>query len=135
MKLKGSATVEAAIIIPLFTIMVVMLINLAITCHDRVIVNCASDKVCMEMEFSEMKIGKYNKEKITDLEARVSSYIAEKTLQGDKNLSMTEDALSIKTQYSEISKNNPMEYVRLIDAAEKLLGKGEDKNAGNQNNK
>ena len=47
MKLKGSVTIEASVLIPVFTLIAVQLILLALNCHDNVVINCAADKVCM----------------------------------------------------------------------------------------
>lgn len=51
MKLKGSVTLEAAVLIPLFTLIFVQLVFLALNCHDRAVANCTEDKVCMKAEF------------------------------------------------------------------------------------
>ena len=130
-RLKASVTLEAAVIVPLFTLMVVMLIQVAMKCHDRVILNSISDKVCMEMEFSGL-MEKEKQQRMEELENQGNEFIRDKMIQMKGTMHMKEDFLHIVTQYSSIDKNNPMTYVRMADAAEKLL-KGGKENARQQN--
>lgn len=128
MKLRGSATLEAAVIVPVFTMIVVLIIGLAMDCHDTAIINCTSDKLCMEVEFTGLREGKYDAGKMKELSGKGSEYIKTKTLRNSRVMQIEEKILSIETEYSSIKKNNPVNYVRMTDAAEKLIGKGE---AGN----
>ena len=134
MKLKGSATIEAAVIIPLFTVMVLLIIELAIDCHDWTIRDCVSDKICMEIEFAGLKEYDYDTIKIMDFSYRGTEYVKERVLKNKVTLTIKEGLLNIKTDYSAIEKNNPVTYVWKIDALNKLTGKETDKNDGNKNN-
>lgn len=123
MKLKGSVTIEAAVIIPLFTIMVVNIILLGMDCHDRTIINCASDKMCMEVEFDSRKSEDYNS-KILKLEEKGKAYLSGMTLRTSGELEISTGLLDVTSKYSQILKNNPVDFVWITDAAEKLVKKG-----------
>lgn len=122
MKVKGSITIEAAVIVPLFVIMVVNIILLAFECHDRAVINCASDKICMEVEFDSKNNDEY-KNKIAALEEKGRKYLLNKTIIRTGELKIESGMLDVSSDYSKILKNNPMEFVRFTDAAEKLIGK------------
>lgn len=120
MKLKGSATIEAAVLVPLFMIMLVNIILLALDCHDSVIINCASDKICMEAEFYSYDTELY-KRKINELEVLVNKYIEEKTVNSKAQIDVKDGVFDVSTEYSETLKNNPVDFVWLTDAAKKLI--------------
>lgn len=134
MKLKGSATIEAAVIIPLFMIMVLFIIELAIDCHDWTIRDCISDKICMEAEFAGLTDYQYDTVKMQDLGQRGTEYVQGKVLKSKVALTISESTLNMETKYSAIEKNNPIKYVWMVDALEKLAGKETDKNDANKNN-
>lgn len=115
-------TIEAAVIVPVFTIIVLELIIAAVECHDRVIVNCASDKVCMNFEFYELYQDNYLKIK-DEYETAVNGYIGEKTIYDSENCNIEVSLLSVKTDDSNIDKNNPVEFVRVTNAAINLMEK------------
>ncbi len=121
MKLKGSVTIEASVIVPIFTIIVLQLVLLAISCHDRAITNLVSSKICMDMEFSGLENGEYRGDLLLELSNRGSLYVEEKTIKSGQVLEIKEGLLAIKTDVSSISKNNPVEFVWMTDAAKKLL--------------
>ncbi len=121
MKLKGSMTIEAAVIVPLFTIIVLQMVLLAIGCHDRALINCVSDKICMDMEFNGYEDGKYSGDLLKELSNKGTLYLEEKTIRNGMVLEMESGLLAIKTEVSSINKNNPVEFVWITDAAKKLL--------------
>lgn len=121
MKLKGSVTIEASVIVPIFTIIVLQLVLLAISCHDRAITNLVSSKICMDMEFSGFEDGEYRRDLLLELSSRGTAYVEEKTIKSGQVLEIKEGLLAIKTDVSSISKNNPVEFVWMTDAAKKLL--------------
>ena len=123
MRLKGSVTIEAAVIVPLFTMIFVRIVMLAIECHDVAIVNCASDKVCIEAEFIGYENGEYRADVMQELSEKVTLYLSEKTLTKSENIQLKEAILGIETKVSSISKNNPVEFVWITDAAKKLFQK------------
>ncbi|MDD6571738.1 MAG: pilus assembly protein [Thermoflexaceae bacterium] len=135
MKLRGSATIEAAVIIPLFTIIVVFIIGLAVDCHDTAVINCASGKLCMKAEFSGFSQGRYDTALLKELSGTGTAYIKEKVIKNSGVIQIEETLLNIETGYSSIEKNNPVEYVRLTDAAKKLIGKGGNENVSDKNHK
>jgi hypothetical protein len=120
---RGTVTIEAAVIVPLFTIVVVMLIQTAIKCLDRDIVNCVSDKLCMDAEFLGFKSGKYDKNILRQYSEKANTYLQENTVSESYTVDISEELLVIKTDYGKVDKNNPVQYVRTADAAEKLLTK------------
>lgn len=113
-------TIEAAVIVPIFTIIVLEVIIASIECHDRVIINCASDKVCMNFEFYELYQDNYLEIK-NEYETAVNGYIREKTIYGSENYSIDVSLLAVKTDISNIDKNNPVEFVRVTNAAINLM--------------
>lgn len=116
MKVRGSVTVEAAVIIPLFTIIVVNIILLAFTCHDRAVTSCAETKVCVRLEF--LKDGK---NKVTEMNKRLDGYLSGKTI-GSRNSTQIEyGLLSVKSGKSAIVKSNPVSITRITNATKKLL--------------
>lgn len=126
MKIKGSVTIEAAVIVPIFTVIVVQIILLAMECHDKTIINCTSDKLCMEMEFTGFREGRYDTEKMNALGNKGTEYLKNKTIKKSPVISMVSTLFHIETDYSEIEKNNPVEFVWITDAANKLIRRGEE---------
>lgn len=125
MRLKGSVTIEASVLIPIFTLIVVQLVILALNCHDRVIINCAADKVCMRYEF-EKPIKKDNNKK-DDLSRELNAYIAVKSISVKPSVQIKKGLLKVETEYSRITQNNPVQFVWETDAVEKLVHAGGDK--------
>jgi len=124
MKLKASVTLEASVLIPVFTFISVQLILLALNCHDRVIINCAADKVCMTAEF-EKSLYEDSGKNVTDVLSRnVNEYIALKTVTMKTSVQIVTNFLKIETDYSQISQNNPVSYVWETDALKKLINSG-----------
>ncbi len=126
MKLKGSVTIEASVLIPVFTLIAVQLILLALNCHDNVVINCAADKVCMRYEF-EMPIVKENSKKsLEGLSGEVSRYIASKTMTKKPNIQIKSGFFKTETDYSQIVKNNPVDFVWQTEAIKNLIPSGGD---------
>ncbi len=124
MKLKASVTLEASVLIPVFTFISVQLILLALNCHDRVIINCAADKVCMTAEF-EKSLYEDSGKNVTDVLLRnVNEYIALKTVTMKTSVQIVSNFLKIETDYSQINRNNPVSYVWETDALKKLINSG-----------
>lgn len=121
MKLNGSITIEAAVIVPLFTIIVLQIILLAIDCHDKAIINCASDKICMDMEFNGFDNGEYRKDIMEALSYNGTMYLAEKTIKSAMSMKIRSTITNIETENSAIAKNNPIDFVWITDAAKKLM--------------
>ena len=121
MKLKGSMTIEAAVIVPLFTIIVLQMVLLGIGCHDRALINCVSDKICIDMEFNGYEDGEYREDMLGELSQNGTAYVAEKTIGEGQILELESTLLAIKTEVSSIDKNNPVEFVWITDAAKKLI--------------
>ncbi len=124
MKLKASVTLEASVLIPVFTFISVQLILLALNCHDRVIINCAADKVCMTAEF-EKSLYEDSGKNVTDVLLRnVNEYLALKTVTMKTSVQIVSNFLKIETDYSQINRNNPVSYVWETDALKKLINSG-----------
>lgn len=124
MKLKASVTLEASVLIPVFTFLSVQLILLALNCHDRVIINCAADKVCMTAEF-EKSFYEDSGKNVTDVLSRnANEYIASKTVTMKTSVQIVTNFLKIETDYSQINRNNPVSYVWETDALKKLINSG-----------
>lgn len=119
----GATTIEAAVIVPLFTMIVVMLIQTAINSLDKDILNCASEKLCMDVEFLEFKSGKYDKNKLLEYTNLGNTFLNESTVNEKNQIEIVEDIFTIKTEYGKVDKNNPVQYVRITDVGEKLLKK------------
>lgn len=127
MKLKGSVTIEASVLIPVFTLIVVEFILLAINCHDNVIINCAADKVCMRYEFEKSANKEHSEKAQEGLAAEASEYIAVKAMSKKPCIQIKSGLLKIETDYSRIIKNNPVDFVWQTDAIKKLTPSGGDK--------
>lgn len=126
MRLNGSATIEASVLIPVFTVIIVQLILLALNCHDNVIINCAADKGCMRYEF-EKPLAKEKDTKSSDrLSKEISEYISVKTMVKKPQVRIKSGLLKTETEYSRITANNPVEYVWQTDAVKKLISAGGD---------
>lgn len=121
MKLKGSVTIEACVIIPVFTIIVVWLVLASADCHDRAIINSISDKMCIEAEFMTFDGGKYDDRLLEEYSARRHGLIENATIKIKSTDKIKEDLLHLKTDSSSVLKNNPVQYVRVTDAVKKLM--------------
>lgn len=124
MKLKGSVTLEASVLIPVFTFIFVQLVLLALNCHDRVIINCAADKVCMEAEFDK---GIQEKTDVESLSQKANEYVMLKTVLEKPSVQIMTGILKIETEFSQIDRNNPVHFAWKTDALEKLVKSGGDK--------
>lgn len=126
MRLKGSVTIEASILIPVFTMIAVQLILLALNCHDNVIINCAADKVCMQYEFVKPGVKENGNKTLDRLSGEVSTYIAEKTMSKKPYIQIKSGFFKTETDYSQIISNNPVDFVWQTDAIKKLVPTGGD---------
>lgn len=122
MKLNGSITIEAAVIVPIFTIMVMQIILLAMDCHDITITNCAAAKICMNMEFNGYENGEYRADLLKELSYDGTQYLEEKAIKTNPVVELKSTITSIETEQAAIQKNNPVEFVWITDAAKKLVG-------------
>lgn len=127
MKLKGSVTIEASVLIPVFTIIAVQLILLALNCHDNVIINCAADKVCMRYEFEKPIVKEKSKKTLEKLSGDASEYVAVKAVTKKPNIQIRSGIFKVETKYSQISRNSPVEFVWQTDAVKNLIPSGGDK--------
>lgn len=127
MKLKGSVTLEASVLIPVFTFICVQLVLLALNCHDRVIINCAADKVCMEAEFEKNLQEKAEQTAVDSLSQKVNEYIILKTVAEKPFVQIVTGILKVETEFSQINRNNPVHFTWETDALEKLVKSGGDK--------
>ncbi len=99
MRLRGSYTLEASYIVPLFTVITVILIQLMLFLHDRAVYSAVEVKINMQEEFS----GKdYEKEAEEYLKKRLVFY-----------------GVEINIGNVDIKENNMSNYVRISKA---LLG-------------
>lgn len=126
MRLKGSVTIEASVLIPVFTVIAVQLIMLALNCHDNVIINCAADKACMRYEFEKPVVKENSKISLETLSGEVNGYIAAKTMIKKPYLQIKSGFLKTETDSSQIVKNNPIDFVWQTDAIKKLIPSGGD---------
>lgn len=126
MRLKGSVTIEASVLIPVFTVIAVQLILLALNCHDNVIINCAADKVCMQYEFAKPGVKENSNKTLDRLSGEVSTYIAEKTMAKKPYIQIKSGFFKTETDYSQIISNNPVDFVWQTDAIKKLVPTGGD---------
>lgn len=124
--LKASATIEAAVVVPFFALMVVQIVISAIHCHDQAIVYCVSSKICMSGEYGYRTFDKENRSRLREFSDLGNAYIYEKTLSEPSVLELTSSVLEIRTEHASILRNDPVDYVWMTDAAAKLLkDKGE----------
>lgn len=127
MKARGSVTVEAAVIIPLFTIIVVNMVLLAFTCHDRAVISCAETKTCVRLEF--LKDGK---DKVSEMNNRLEGYLSARTIGGISSTQIEYGLLNVSSGKSVIVRSNPVSITRITNAAKKLVK--EDGAFGSGNN-
>lgn len=127
-KLKGSTTLEAAVIVPIFTIIVVQIVLNAFQCHDVAIRNCVTSKMCIKAEYGYRTFDKDNADKLKNLTEKTNAYIGEKTIGEETMVNISASLLDINAEKASVLRNDPVDYVWLTDAAEKLLKKGEHKN-------
>lgn len=99
MRLKAAYTVEASYIVPLFTIIVVVLIQCMLFLHDRAVYHAVEVKINMQEEFT----GK-------NYEREGEKYLKKRLIL---------DGVEIKAGNVDIRENNMSEFVRISKA---LLG-------------
>lgn len=98
-------TIEAAVIIPLFTVIFVMMIQLNISLHDSVIINSAETKFCMAEELADTSVEMYEE------------YVRNKSMDRDEYvLSYEKGERYIKTENAQIMINNPCDFLRKAKA-------------------
>lgn len=119
-RLRGSATIEAAVIVPIFMIMLVQLVLASLDCHDAAVLSCIGTKSAVIAEFGGRKNEDYKK-KINELSAKVNAYVEDKTVSRKSNIQIKNNMLSISAGKSVIAKNDPVEFTWLTDAAKKIM--------------
>lgn len=102
MRFKAAYTVEAAFVIPIFTIVVVALIQLMLLLHDRAVYTSVMVKINMQEEFSG-----------ENFEKEAEEYLKKRLIL---------DGVEIDGGNVQIQKNNMAEYIRISKA---LLKGGE----------
>lgn len=140
MRLKGSYTVENAVIIPMFTIIIVALAALDFYMHDTVISKCTMLQMAVRLEFETEEAEGWNSRDAglrESLRQRGSEYLKTKSIARTDSEVLIEDekryvqascsgctsgilaglqtegAMQIK---SRVDKNSPDEFIRLISA-------------------
>jgi hypothetical protein len=102
-------TVEASVIVPLFTIIVAVLIHMMLILHDKAVENSIEVKMNMRLEFEGGNAQDYEK--------NAESYLKERLILGGGNIEVKENTL--------IKNNDMPEFVRITKA---LTGRKEEKN-------
>lgn len=108
MRFKASYTVEASYIVPLFTIIVAVLINLMVYYHDVIVFNSVKLKMNIKAEFTD--------ENKSALENAAHNYLSVRLIYNQENKKIIDDTLVIK--------NNAPEFIRFTKAV-----KGEEENS------
>lgn len=117
---RASTTIEAAVIVPLFVIMVVQFIFVAEHCHDQTIYNAVAVKGNVVSEFGARKEDDYKKN-MEDVNGKINVYLDEKTIGSGRSITIKSSILNIESDASVIAKNDPVEFTWLSDAATKLV--------------
>lgn len=120
---KGVATIEAAVIVPLFTIIIVLLIKQAIMCHDNTLNCCTYEKVCILAEFEQHEKGRYMLKGYDEYGNKAKAYFDEKKISNEDQNEKTQVSnglLYISADDVKVLKNNPVEYVWKITALKKF---------------
>lgn len=119
-KMKASTTIEAAIIVPLFMMMLVLLVLSAIKCHDRAIYNTIAVKGNVQAEFGARKKEDYERN-IEQIGGKINAYLDEKVIYNKQRLCLKNNVMNISSEASLIGKNDPVEFTWLTDAAKNLM--------------
>ncbi|MGN0160061.1 MAG: hypothetical protein ACI4AQ_01600 [Lachnospiraceae bacterium] len=129
-RIKGSVTLEAAVVVPLFVIMVVNIVVAAFECHDQAIINCVGTKICMRAEYGYRSFDKDHSGKLDELSRLGTAYVGEKTIQKKDSVNVKASLLEVQALSASILRNDPVDYVWVSDAAEKLLQRAGEKEDG-----
>lgn len=120
MRLKASFTVENSVIIPLFTIIVVLMIRMTFYLHDEVVLRNAEFQAAIMLEQEEMGLTELQRKNIIQ---NTSDYIKLKSL---LNIA---DRLSVEQDLSQkeiIKSNSQPDFIRITNAGLKLKEVGYD---------
>lgn len=121
--LNASITVEAAIIVPLFTLIIVQMIILAINCHDVAMSNIIETKMVMKVEYEAVFHGKVNEDIRKKIQLDGNKVLEIKSIGKRDEVKIEKTIFDVKSQHSQILLNNPVEFVRITDAA-KIITNG-----------
>lgn len=114
MRIRASYTVENSVIIPLFTMIIVVMVILALDMHDEIVFKAAAFQGNMRIEQEELE-GSGASECVAD----VTDYINTKTMR------KTATAGNVKSTGAKVSvdDNNPREFIRKMRAVMKLTAR------------
>ena len=138
-RVKASFTVENAVIVPVFTMLILAICSMAVYIHDKIILKEALECCAVELEMS----NKINDTFIENLEEKVSRYVNEKSVflsgitititNDDKKISIrgegrsnlaamiaADDELEIELKRE---KNNPSNLIRITNGLCELKNK------------
>ena len=109
MCLKASYTVENSIIIPIFAMIIVVMINLALYLHDCIIVSNAQIRAAIHIELENAEADKARRRAIlTDM----SDYIGMKSIAYAKNLSAYQQEV---LESSILEEKRPVDFIRMTN--------------------
>ncbi len=115
MRLKASFTVENAVLVPLFTIIIITLVLYGISVHDHVIEHSAELQAAMKIEQESPGLSDQEQERVFQ---NAAAYISEKSMREDGDPYKVEQAAENKII---IRHNLPADFIRKVNAGSKLI--------------